>query len=73
MAAIISVTPAPVERSFARNSCITDDLNDISLNTFYIRKKPYQVFFNADKVIWERGKRKKGSQNGSRPSFYNNK
>lgn len=69
MAPIIPFTPSPVERSFAtaRNSFITDDLNDISLNTFYIRKKPYQVFFNADKVIWERDKTKKGSQNGSRP------
>lgn len=66
MATIIPVIPAPVERSFAtastRNSCDTvDDVNDILLNTFYIRKKPYQVFFNAGKVMWERDKTKKGS------------
>lgn len=65
MAAIIPVTPAPIERSSAtastRNSCKTDDVNDILLNTFYNRKKPYQVFFNAGKVIWEKDKTKKGS------------
>lgn len=61
MAAIIPVTPAPVDRSFATASSKTDDENDILLNTFYIRKKPYQVFFNAGKVIWERDKTKKGS------------
>lgn len=68
MAAIIPVTPAPVECSFdmanTRNSYLSDDVNNILLNTFYNnRKKPYQVFLNADNVIWERDKMKKGSPN----------
>lgn len=71
MAAIIPVSPAPVERSFAtdsiRNSIenVNSNPNEMFIQKFYIRKKPYQVVLNAGKLVWERDKTKKGQYNRS--------
>lgn len=61
MAAIIPVTPAPDQHSSAA-SCetINMDANFMLSNIFYIRKKPYTLYLNAGKLVWERHKTKNG-------------
>lgn len=57
-AAIISVTPALNACSMSASECETIDAapNTTLLNTFFVRKKPYRVFFSNGKLIWERFK-----------------
>lgn len=61
MAAIISVAPALNTCPMPASECETTDAapNTMLLNTFFIRKKPYRVFFNAGKLVWERFKSNK--------------
>lgn len=61
MAAIISVTPALNTCSMPASDGETNNAHPDTtlLNTFFIRKKPYRVFLNAGKLVWERLKSNK--------------